>query len=71
MSTTYEVRRGKHVVTTSGDAAYALSFAKLHSHFHDQLQVYAVERREYLITEPPAAAIPIRGAAGLRAGRPG
>ncbi len=68
MSTIYEVRRGKAVVTVETDAAMALAFAKVHSHAPDlELKVYAVERREWLITEPPEI-VPI-GATGLRAGR--
>lgn len=52
--TTYEVRRGSAVITTKSDAAVALSFAALHSHFPGQLKVYAVVREEREITQPPA-----------------
>jgi hypothetical protein len=65
--TIYEVRRGKHIAISKADAAEALAYAKACSHFPGQLQVYAVERREWLITEPPSV-VPI-GAAGLKAGR--
>lgn len=70
MTTTYEVRRGAAVITAKPDAAVALSFAALHSHFPGQLAVYAVERREYLIAEPPPAVVTL-GARGLQAGRGG
>lgn len=69
MSTIYEVRRGAHVETRRDDAKAALAFAEVHSHFPGQLKVYAVERREYLITEAPPEVIPMRGARGLRVGR--
>ena len=61
----YEVRRGSAVVTTRDDAKAALLFAEAHSFSpNGELKVYAVERREWEITEAPAEPIPLKPSRG-------
>jgi hypothetical protein len=67
--TTYEIRRGAAVIATKPNAAVALAFADLNSHFPGQLKVYAVVREEYEITAPPAEPISMRDAGGQQARR--
>lgn len=52
MSTSFEVRRGRHVLATFPDAATAHSFAALHAHFDGQLAVYRVMHEEALLADP-------------------
>lgn len=66
--TTFEVRRGSAVVTRKDNADTAIAFAAVHSHFPGQLRVWCIEHREYEIAQP-GVPVPIKGAAGLRAGR--
>lgn len=66
-ATTYEVRRGAHVLARKNTQSDALAFADVYAHFPGQLSVYGVQHLEWEVS--PDFSVVMLGAGGPRAGR--